>query len=183
MSRVRRLVQSYSRHISIPWRDDAAAAQRVIFCVYNENEERWLRARVDEFEIVTKQADHDWALFDLTNTFAAWLSSQRYAKSYFQKPHLLATVLPKYLDYIVDEFESFLDSRNIDENAVVAIQGVGSLFGFLKVKDVVDKLAPRVPGRLLVFFPGSYENNNYRLLDGYDGWNYLAMPITADKDY
>ena len=183
MSRVRRLVQSYSRHISIPWRDDAAAAQRVIFCVYNENEERWLRARVDEFEIVTKQAGHDWALFDLTNTFAAWLSSQRYAKSYFQKPHLLATVLPKYLDYIVDEFERFLDSRNIDENAVVAIQGVGSLFGFLKVKDVVDKLAPRVPGRLLVFFPGSYENNNYRLLDGYDGWNYLAMPITADKDY
>merc|ERR1712000_186572 len=166
---------------SIPWRDDAAAAQRVIFCVYNENEERWLRARVDEFEIVTKQAGHDWALFDLTNTFAAWLSSQRYAKSYFQKPHLLATVLPKYLDYIVDEFERFLDSRNIDENAVVAIQGVGSLFGFLKVKDVVDKLAPRVPGRLLVFFPGSYENNNYRLLDGYDGWNYLAMPITADK--
>ncbi len=183
MSRVRRLVQSYSRHISTPWRDDAAAAQRVIFCVYNENEERWLRARVDEFEIVTKQADHDWALFDLTNAFAAWLSSQRYAKSYFQKPHLLATVLPKYLDYIVDEFERFLDSRNIDENAVVAIQGVGSLFGFLKVKDVVDKLAPQVPGRLLVFFPGSYENNNYRLLDGYDGWNYLAMPITADKDY
>ena len=183
MSRVKRLAHSYSRHISIPWRDDAAAAQRVIFCVYNENEERWLRARVDEVEIVTKQAGHDWALFDLTNTFAAWLSSQRYAKSYFQKPHLLATVLPKYLDYIVDEFERFLDSRNIDENAVVAIQGVGSLFGFLKVKDVVDKLAPRVPGRLLVFFPGSYENNNYRLLDGYDGWNYLAMPITADKDY
>jgi hypothetical protein len=151
--------------------------------VYNENEERWLRARVDEFEIVTKQAGHDWALFDLTNTFAAWLSSQRYAKSYFQKPHLLATVLPKYLDYIVDEFERFLGSRTIDENAVVAIQGVGSLFGFLKVKDVVDKLAPRVPGRLLVFFPGSYDNNNYRLLDGYDGWNYLAMPITADKDY
>ncbi|MCK8514978.1 DUF1788 domain-containing protein [Methylonatrum kenyense] len=183
MSRVRRLVQSYGRYISIPWRDDAAAAQRVIFCVYHENEERWLRARVDEFEIVTKQAGHDWALFDLTNTFPAWLSNQRYAKSYFQKPHLLATVLPKYLDYIVNEFERFLDIRNIRENTVVAIQGVGSLFGFLKVKDVVDKLAPQVPGRLLVFFPGSYENNNYRLLDGYDGWNYLAMPITADKDY
>nr|WP_269438699.1 BREX protein BrxB domain-containing protein [Halomonas sp. IOP_31] len=91
--------------------------------------------------------------------------------------------MPKYLDYIVNEFERFLDSRNIGENAVVAIQGVGSLFGFLKVKDVVDKLAPQVPGRLLVFFPGSYENNNYRLLDGYDGWNYLAMAITADKDY
>ena len=183
MSRVRRLIQSYSRHISVPWRDDVAAAQRVIFCVYNENEERWLRARVDEFEIVTRQADHDWALFDLTNSFAGWLSTQRYAKSYFKKPHLLSTVLPKYLDYIVSEFELFLDENGVNENAVVTIQGVASLFGFLKVKDVVDKLAPKVQGRLLVLFPGSYENNNYRLLDGYDGWNYLALPITADKDY
>jgi len=183
VSRVRRLIQSYSRHISVPWRDDVAAAQRVIFCVYNENEERWLRAKVDEFEIVTRQADHDWALFDLTNSFAGWLSTQRYAKSYFKKPHLLSTVLPKYLDYIVSEFELFLDENGVNENAVVTIQGVASLFGFLKVKDVVDKLAPKVQGRLLVLFPGSYENNNYRLLDGYDGWNYLALPITADKDY
>lgn len=182
MSRVKRLVQSYGRHISIPWRDDAAAAQRVVFCVYNENEERWLRARIDEFEIVTRQADHDWVLFDLTDTFAGWLATQRYAKSYFQKPHLLATVLPKYLDYIVSEFQRVLEEADANDNTVVAVQGVGSLFGFLKVKDVVDKLAPLVEGRLLVLFPGSYENNNYRLLDGYDGWNYLAVPITADKD-
>ena len=182
MSRVKRLIQSYGRHIAIPWRDDAAAAQRVIFCVYNENEERWLRARVDEFEIVTRQSGHDWALFDLTNSFAGWLGTQRYAKSYFQKPHLLATVLPKYLDYIVSDLERVLKEKNADNNTVVAVQGVGSLFGFLKVKDVVDKLAPLVQGRLLVLFPGSYENNNYRLLDGYDGWNYLAVPITADKD-
>jgi len=46
----------------------------------------------------------------------------------------------------------------------------------------VDKLAPMVKGRLVVFFPGTFENNNYRLLDGYDGWNYLAVPITADKE-
>lgn len=66
---------------------------------------------------------------------------------------------------------------------MVALKGVGSLFGLLKVKEVVDKFAPLVRGRLLVFFPGSYENNNYRLLDGYDGWNYLAVPITADKEF
>lgn len=182
MSKIKRLVHSYSRHISIPWRDDAAAAQRVIFCVYNENEERWLRARVDEFEIATQRANHEWALFDLTHSFPEWLSTQRYAKSYFQKPHLLPTVLHRYLDDIVSEFKSFLTQKKIDDNAVVAIQGVGSLFGLLKVKDVVDRLAPMVQGRLLVFFPGSYENNNYRLLDGYDGWNYLAVPITADKE-
>lgn len=183
MSRVKRLVQSYSKHIAVPWRDDAASAQRVIFCVYNENEERGLRAKIDEFEIATRQAEHDWAIFDLTDTFATWLASGRYAKSYFEKPHLLQTLLPKYLAYITNEFESFLDLNNADQNSVVVIQGVGSLFGLLKVKDVVDKLAPMVKGRLLVFFPGSYENNNYRLLDGYDGWNYLAVPITADKEF
>ena len=183
MSRIKRLVGSYHNYISVPWRDDAAAAQRVIFCVYNENEERWLRANIDNFEIVTREAGHEWAIFDLTDTFAIWLASQRYARSYFQKPHLLSTLLPKYLGFITSEFEAFLQDNDIGAESVVAIQGVGSLFGFLKVKEVVDKLAPMVAGRLLVFFPGSYENNNYRLLDGYDGWNYLAVPITADKEY
>jgi hypothetical protein len=183
VSKIKRLIQTYSKYIAVPWRDDAAAAQRVIFCVYNETEERWLRAKIDEFEIVTRQADHDWAIFDLTDTFATWLSSQRYAHSYFQKPHWLPTLLPKYLTYIMEEFAAFLQKNEIDENSVVAVKGVGSLFGFLKVKEVVDKLAPMVKGRLLIFFPGSYENNNYRLLDGYDGWNYLAVPITADKEF
>jgi len=183
VSRVKRLIQSYGKYIAVPWRDDAAAAQRVIFCVYNENEELRIRAKIDEFEIATKQAGREWAVFDLTDTFAAWLSSQKYAKSYYQKPELLSTLLPKYLDYISIEFKSFLDQKNVGGESVVALKGVGSLFGFLKVKEVVDKLAPMVKGRLLVFFPGSYENNNYRLLDGYDGWNYLAVPITADKEF
>lgn len=183
MSKIRRLVRSYSKYISVPWRDDAAPPQRIIFCVYNENEELRLRAKVDEFEIATTQANHPWKLFDLTDTFAVWLMSQRYARSYFQKPHLLPTLLPKYLEFIVGEFEKFLKEADAGESHVIALTGVGTLFGLLKVKEVVDKLAPLVKGRLLVFFPGSYENNNYRLLDGYDGWNYLAVPITADKEY
>lgn len=183
MSRVRRLLQSYSKYVAVPWRDDAAAGQRVIFCVYREVEELRLRAKLDEFEIATREAGHKWVVFDLTDSFPKWLASQRYVKSYFQKPTLLPTLLPKFLSYIESEFETFLRETRVDEEYVVAIHGVGSLFGFLKVKEVVDKLAPMVTGRLLVFFPGSYEDNNYRLLDGYDGWNYLAVPITADKDY
>ena len=183
MSKIKRLIQSYSDYIAIPWRANAAAAQRVVFCVYNENEELRLRAKIDELDIVTQQAGHKWAVFDLTDTFANWLAGQRYAKSYFQKPHLLSTFLPKYLTYLAEDFDSFLKANNVDEGYVVALLGVGSLFGFLKVKEVVDKFAPMVKGRLLVFFPGSYENDNYRLLDAYDGWNYLAVPITADKKF
>jgi len=181
LSKIKRLIQSYSRYIEVPWREDAAAAQRVIFCVYDETDERRLRAGIDEFEIATQQAGYGWTVFDLTDTFAAWMASQRYAKSYFQNPHLLPTLLPRYLPYIAGEFQAMLAEKQIGTDTVVALKGVGSLFGFLKVKELVDYLAPMVKGRLLIFFPGSFENNNYRLLDGYDGWNYLAVPITADK--
>ncbi|KAF1075926.1 BREX protein BrxB domain-containing protein [Halodesulfovibrio sp. MK-HDV] len=183
MSKVKRLIQSYSNFISVPWRNDTAAAQRVIFCVYNETEERGIRAKKEEFELVTHQAGHEWVVFDLTDTFALWLSSQRYSESYFKKPDLLPTLLPRYLDFIKTTFETFIEENKINSNTVVALEGVGGLFGLLKVRDLVDQLAPLITGRLLVLFPGSYENNNYRLLDGYDGWNYLAVPITADKEF
>ena len=182
MSKVKRLLQSYSNFINIPWREDAAAEQRVIFCVYDENNELRLRARIDEFEIATRDAGHEWVHFDLTDTFADWLAGQKYAQSYFKQPDRLPTIYGKYQEYIIEQFKLTPAQQMDDRNTVVAVSGVGSLFGFIKVKDMVDKLAPLVKGRLLVFFPGSYENNNYRLLDGYDGWNYLAIPITADRN-
>ena len=182
MSKIRRLVDSYSRYISVPWRSDAAAAQRVIFCVYNEDYELHLRAKIDEFEIATKQSGHEWAVYDLTDTFSDWLSRQRYAKSYYKNPQLLSTRMPNYLAFIKQEFENFLHEKGITEKTVVALKGVGSIFGFLMVKEIVGELAPLVAGRLLVFFPGNYEDDNYRLFDAYDGWNYLAVPITADKE-
>ena len=183
MSKIKRLIASYNKYIAIPWRPDSAAAQRVIFCVYNESDELRLRSKIDEFEIATRDNGHDWAVFDFTDTFADWVSNQKYAHSYFKKPNLLDILYPKYQESIEKKFGGFLDEIEANENFVVAIKGVGSLFGFLKVKEVVDKIAPLVLGRLLVFFPGSYENSNYRLLDGYDGWNYLAVPITADKAF
>jgi len=182
VSKIKRLLRSYGQLIAVPWRDDIASAQRVIFCIYNENDERALRANIDEFELTTQQAKHGWIVYDLTDTFASWMAAQRYAKSYFQKPHLLSTLLPKYLSFLTQDFSAFLQEKELDTNSVVALKGVGSLFGLLKVKEVVDQFAPMVKGRLVVFFPGSYENNNYRLLDGYDGWNYLAVPISADSD-
>lgn len=182
MSKVARLLESYGRHIAVPWRSDAAPDQRVILCVYKGTDELRLRARIGEFELATRGAGHGWAAFDLTDTFASWLTSVKYASQYFEKPESLASVLPKYLDRIVEDFQVFLRGQHADENSVVALVGAGSLFGLLKVKEVVDKLKPLVKGRLLVFFPGTFQDNNYRLLDGYDGWNYLAVPITADRD-
>jgi hypothetical protein len=181
MSKITRLLNSYRKYIEIPWRDDVHPKQRVIFCVYNESEERSIRARVEEFELVTRETGHDWALLDITDTFPVWLTAQRYAQKYFEQPDHLQTLLHRYEDYIVQKVDAHISEHQAGSNHVMALMGVGTLFGFLKVRDLVEKIEHRIDGRLLVFFPGSYENNNYRLLDGYDGWNYLAVPITADN--
>ncbi len=180
MSKVKRLLRSYAEHLEVPWRE-VAPAQRVIFCVYPETDELRLRAKIGEFELATRKAGHGWYVFDLTDTFARWLSGQRYAKSYFADPEKLATLLPKYPESIAHHFQTFMSEIEATANDAIALTGVGSLFGFAKVKGVVEQLARQVPGRLVVFFPGSYEDNNYRLLDGYDGWNYLATPISPDR--
>ena len=66
-------------------------------------------------------------------------------------------------------------------DTVVALLGVGTLFGLARVSSVVEGIKETVPGRLLVFFPGEHhpENHTYRLLDARDGWNYLAVPLLA----
>ena len=56
--------------------------------------------------------------------------------------------------------------------------GVGALFGLTRLSRVIKLVEPDIRGRLAIFFPGTYDRNNYRLLDARDGWNYLAVPIT-----
>lgn len=65
---------------------------------------------------------------------------------------------------------------------MVAVSGVAGLFGFAKVSSIVEAVASKVRGRLVVFFPGEHEDNNYRLLDARDGWNYMAIPIKAHEE-
>ena len=182
MSRLDGLIRSYASHISVPWKDDAAPPQRVIICVFRPEDELRLRARITELELATRGAGHEWCAFDLTDSFPRWLSGQRYARRYFQDPQYLPAYLPKYLDAICSSFGASLQDSGAGRNHVVALSGAGTLFGILKVREVIDRVAPMVDGRLLVLFPGSFENNNYRLLDGYDGWNYLAVPITASDE-
>lgn len=101
---------------------------------------------MDEFEIATRAAEHEWALFDLTDTFPDWLATQRCAQELLPEAQSVVENAParKYLTYIETEFAAFLQHKGAGEDFVVALKGVGSLFGFLKVKEVVDKLAPMV---------------------------------------
>lgn len=179
MDRIDSLIREFENFISIKWRQGLSPSERVIICIYNEKDELLLREKIPEFELITINCGHRWYLYDLTDTFAQWLLKHRYAESYFRRPALIKNIYDEYLDFIKDSISGFLEDESICSNSILALKGLGSIYGILKAKNLIESIAPMTESRLLVFFPGTYENNNYRLLDGYDGWNYLAVPIMA----
>ena len=179
MGRIDDLCRNYERFAALPWPDHLAGPQRVWFAVYDRMEERRLRVRLDEFQIATARAGRKWRLCDLTDIFAEWMAGQEYRKTYFEEPGSLESAMPEFLEFASDRLRDEL--RQADSETVVAVLGAASLFGFARVSELMDAVKGSIPGRLLVFFPGEYETNNYRLLDARDGWNYLATPITATE--
>jgi hypothetical protein len=177
VSRIDALLKNYARYVSLPWDRSLPGAQRVWFAVYEESEERRLRLRVPSFEIATKDAGRGWRACDLTDAFARWMAAEDYREAYFESPEDLPTPHPAFEEYVAAQVRRELELA--DENTVVGVIGVGALFGFMKVSVLMEKVEDSIRGRLLVFFPGECADNNYRLLDARDGWNYHAVPITA----
>jgi hypothetical protein len=70
-----------------------------------------------------------------------------------------------------------------DAGSVVAIIGLASLFDFMPVSSLIDRVEDSIRGRLLVFFPGEYAGNIYRFMDARDGFNYMAVPITSTEGF
>ncbi len=179
MSKIDDLRRSYERFVSLPWPDHLAGPQRIWFAVYDRMEERRLRARLDAFELATRSAGHKCRLCDLTDIFADWMAGQEYRESYFEDPESLESAMPEFLEFTAGRLRD--DLQQADSNTVVAVLGAATLFGFVRVSKLMDAVKDAIVGRLLLFFPGEYEANNYRLLDARDGWNYLATPITATE--
>lgn len=179
MSKIDDLCRNYERSVSLPWPNHLAGPQRVWFAVYDRMDERRLRARVGEFQIATCRAGRKWKLCDLTDIFAEWMAGQEYRESYFEEPDSLESAMPEFLEFTTGRLRD--DLQKADSSTVVAVLGAATLFGFVRVSVLMDVVKDAIVGRLLVFFPGEYEANNYRLLDARDGWNYLATPITASE--
>jgi hypothetical protein len=97
----------------------------------------------------------------------------------------LDILLPGFSDQVSHNLSAVLTGDEATTDSVVAVMGIASLFGFVKVSKIINAVTNHIRGRLVVFFPGEYENNNYlinyRLLDARDGWNYLSVPITAGE--
>lgn len=182
MANIDALVREYERIARLRWERHLSGAERVWCAVYAPSEERRLRARVAAFEVATVQAGHGWRLVDLTDTFAFWMAGHRYRDAYFASPDLLAgSALTAFRDECIATVRAALTADEVNQTTVVALRGAASLFGFTRVSAIIEAVADDIRGRLLVFFPGEYSGNNYRLLDARDGWNYRATPILAKE--
>lgn len=180
MSYMDELISAYRRFVSLRWQDGLAPAQRVWMAVYPPTDERRLRLHLPDFEMATVDAGHHWAEIDITSSFERWMIEQEYREEYFKSPELLAPALPSFLEHLAISVRSELEASP-SPSGVVGLIGAGSLFGLgdaIRVSALLNEVNESIAGRLLVFFPGEYEGNGYRLLDAQDGWNYLATPIT-----
>jgi hypothetical protein len=179
LGRIDELAVRYRGHISAPWQRNLAGDQKAIFVVYPKTDERRLRARLELFEMATTRTGHGWRSVDLTEAFARWMANTDYRDVYFEEPETLAMKLrSNFVQYAADLLRQALTAESADEDTVVAVQGIACLFGLTRVSLMLKEVVKDIRGRLVVFFPGEYEDNNYRLLDARDGWNYLAVPIT-----
>jgi hypothetical protein len=185
MNRIEILRRNYQRVCGLPWDRHVAGPQRVWLAVYDKEDERKLRLRMTLFKETTEQLGRHWHVVDFTDAFANWLCSppySDYAKSYFESPSRLgAAPLGAFKKSIADQLTKALQSIEPGEDTVVAACGIASLFGFLRISEILPMVDSHIRGRLLVFFPGVYEQDNYRLLDARDGWNYHAVPITGSE--
>lgn len=180
MSVIDLLVKKYRSFVKLPWSESIAGPERVWMLVYPPTDERRLRAKIGEFEIATRAADHDWRLLDLTNCFAEWIADQEYRESYFENPKDMSMVL----DVFGRHAESVVASElaKADANTVVGVMGLGSFFGLYSVSRLLEGVNQHIQGQLLAFFPGVRDGTNYRLLDAKDGFNYMAIPIDVSGE-
>jgi hypothetical protein len=177
------LLSAYRRYVSLPWQRHLAGPQRVWMAVYPPEHERRLRLHVPAFKEATNEHNHPWALIDLTTSFERWMAQHVYRDAYFEDPDLLDSALPGFFDHLVNDVRSQL-AAHPEPAGVVALLGAGTLFGLghaVKLSALLNAVNDAISGRLLVFFPGEHEGSNYRLLEGRDGWNYLAIPITPNR--
>lgn len=178
MSRIKRLLDSYQRFVTIPWSPNPSGRERVWCVVYPPEDERALRVHLGHFKAATLAAGHGWDEVDLTHRFAAWLDALEYRDTYFEAPEALQTAIETFRMDLATELAARIEA--VGPDAVLALHGVAGLFGALSVSGLLDEVSGQIPGRLVVFFPGSHQGGVYRLLDARDGWNYLATAITPE---
>ena len=108
------------------------------------------------------------------------MSNHEYKEEYFSDPESLVDQLEaEFKQFAIDFLINAIKEQATNENTLIAVSDISSLFGFNRMSDVINGCSNAFKGRMLIFFPGEHSKNQYRLLDARDGWSYLARPITA----
>lgn len=176
MSAIDDACDAYERQLRLPWRDHLSGAEKVWMLTYRPDHERRLRQRLGRFETATVAAGRAWRLIDITDEFERWLGAHEYRDEYLAEPENLAYgALDDFAEQLASNMRTQL--RQLDGDTVAALLGAASLFGLTRLSRLIVEVSSSINGRLLIFFPGSRDENNYRLLDGHDGFDYLAVPI------
>ena len=178
-SKVDVLLQNFEAVMNEPWQGTLSLSERMYFLVYDPAEQRKIDFRLADFESATMRAGKKWESLSLHGYFTEWMAENEYREAYFEDPEALVDSLEgEFKDHIVSRLTKEIEELKSDKNTLVAITEVTALFGFCRLSDVLNGINTDFQGRLLIFFPGEFEKNHYRLLDARDGWSYLARPIT-----
>jgi hypothetical protein len=179
-SKIDQLLSSYEVVVNEPWSSSLSGQERIWFLVYDPAEQRKVDLRIGDFEMATQKAGKRWITISLKRCFPTWMANHDYKEEYFNEPETLVDQLEaEFKQFAIDFLIAELDKQVTDDNTLIAIRDISSLFGFNRMSDILNGCANSFKGRMLIFFPGEYDKNHYRLLDARDGWSYLARPITA----
>jgi len=182
MSAIDRLLANYARQVRLPWAAHTSGKQRIWFAVYPPAEERRVRARLPQFEALTLEANHGWSTVDLTGLLPEWIASHEYSEAIFAEPEQFSAN-SELEDLAVERVRNACANEDADAASVVAITGLATLFDFMRVSSLIERVEDSVRGRLLVLFPGEFAGNVYRFMDARDGFNYMAVPITSTESF
>ncbi len=178
-SKVDRLLTAYEKVVKEPWAPSLSGQERIWFLVYDPAAQRKVDLRLGDFESATLRAQKKWESISFKKCFPSWMSSHDYKEEYFKNPEFIVDQLEaEFIPFAIQFMKTKLKEVKQDENTVIAVKDVSSLFGFVRLSEILRSCDKDFIGRLLIFFPGEFENNQYRLLDARDGWDYLARPIT-----
>lgn len=179
-SKVDTLLAAFEGVVNEPWTSALSGQERVWFLVYDPAEQRKIDLRIGDFETATMKAGKNWISVSMKRCFPEWMAGHEYKDEYFADPEALVDQLEtEFKQSAIDFLTEQMQVRGADDNTLVAVRDVSALFGFARLSDVLNAAAAAFKGRMLIFFPGEYHKNQYRLLDARDGWSYLARPITA----
>jgi len=149
MSTIDTLVHKYEQTARLPWVAGEAGPKRIWFVVYDPTQERRLRFRLHDFEEATRSAGHRWKAVDLTDQFARWMANHEYREAYFEQPEDMDLALEDFADWLAAGLTAELTGPDVDDNTVVGVYGLASLFGLTRASALFDRTDSAIRGRML----------------------------------